>query len=130
MSAPDSAWIALMFLPPGPISSPILSGLILVFSMRGAYWLSGFASLMEIFLGRHHRFDRALSERAVADLAAVLSAEAAGLTHAERWKVVVQDEALRVCAAGIRVHLLRFIERRERGESHSLRFTAREERRT
>jgi len=26
ISAPDSAWMALMFLPPGPMSSPILLG--------------------------------------------------------------------------------------------------------
>ena len=28
-----------MFLPPGPMSAPIFSGLILTCTMRGAYWL-------------------------------------------------------------------------------------------
>ena len=39
ISQPDSSTSVLMFLPPGPISAPIFSGLILMVSMRGAYLL-------------------------------------------------------------------------------------------
>ena len=35
--APESAVMARMFLPPGPMSAPILSGGIMIVSMRGAY---------------------------------------------------------------------------------------------
>ncbi len=40
ISQPVSATMPLMFLPPGPMSWPILSTGILTVSMRGAYWLS------------------------------------------------------------------------------------------
>src|SRR6266487_2436283 len=40
ISQPDSSTSFLMFLPPGPISMPIFSGLILIVSSRGAYLLS------------------------------------------------------------------------------------------
>ena len=39
ISQPDSSTSFLMFLPPGPMSAPIFSGLILTVTMRGAYLL-------------------------------------------------------------------------------------------
>ena len=39
MLAPVSSWIALMFLPPGPMILPIFSGSILIVSRRGAHLL-------------------------------------------------------------------------------------------
>ena len=39
ISQPDSSTRRLMFLPPGPIRAPIFSGLILTWTMRGAYLL-------------------------------------------------------------------------------------------
>ena len=234
ISAPDSAWMALMFLPPGPMSSPIFSGLIFVVSMRGAYWLSGFGAadggvhhgedvgaadlglgdgfvqeaerdageleveleagdavvgaaelevhvaevvfaaddvehgevaahlvvgvelgdeadadagdgahdrhagveqghdagadrghrggavglhdfagdadgVGEILCAGDDRLDGALGERAVADFAAALTADAAGFADGEGREVVVQDEALRVRAAGVGVQFLRVV---------------------
>ena len=38
ISAPVSATMPLMVLPPGPMSAPIFSGLILIVSIRGAYF--------------------------------------------------------------------------------------------
>ena len=40
ISAPVSLVILLIISPPLPMTAPILSGLILIFSMRGAYGLS------------------------------------------------------------------------------------------
>ena len=37
--APVSSWRRRIVLPPGPMSRPIFSGLILIVSSRGAYWL-------------------------------------------------------------------------------------------
>jgi len=39
ISQPDSSTMRLMFLPPGPMSAPIFSGLIFTVTMRGAYLL-------------------------------------------------------------------------------------------
>ena len=43
ISVPVSAWSALMFLPLGPINSPIRSGGIFVVEIFGAYGLSALA---------------------------------------------------------------------------------------
>jgi hypothetical protein len=55
----------------------------------------------EIGFVRDDRLDRALGERAVADLAAVDATHAAGFTDGEGREVVVQDEALLVFATGV-----------------------------
>ena len=48
----------------------------------------------ELVLARHHRRERALGERAVADLAAARAAQERDLADRERREVVVQHEAL------------------------------------
>ena len=45
ISQPDSSTMRLMFLPPGPINSPILDGSIGMVTMRGAYGLISSRSL-------------------------------------------------------------------------------------
>ena len=47
ISAPVSATMPLIVLPPGPMRAPIFSGLILIVSMRGAYLLRICARLVE-----------------------------------------------------------------------------------
>ena len=84
----------------------------------------------EVLLAGDNREDRALCECSVADLAAILSAEAAGLADAERREVVVQQEALGGLAAAVAVDHLRLVGRAERGKGERLGLTACEESRS
>ena len=64
ISQPDSSTMRLMFFPPGPINSPIRSGLIFKVMMRGAYLLNsdrGAASVSVIFFKMTRRATRAFS---------------------------------------------------------------------
>ena len=64
ISQPDSSTRRLMFLPPGPMSAPIFSGLILSVSMRGAYLLDslrGAAMVLAISARMCSRATRAFS---------------------------------------------------------------------
>ena len=82
----------------------------------------------ELLAGRQHRHQRALGERAVADLAALRRADAAGLTGGVRREVVVVHVAL----AGLRaerVDLLLHPEHVQRGDAQDLGLAALEQRR-
>ena len=66
ISQPDSSTSFLMFLPPGPMSAPIFSGLIFIVSMRGAYLLislRGAARVLAISPRMCSRATRALFDR-------------------------------------------------------------------
>ena len=52
--APVASWMPLIFLPPGPISRPIFSGLIFIVSSRGAYGLISFRGAGSV---REHRLE-------------------------------------------------------------------------
>ena len=68
ISQPDSSTRRLMFLPPGPIRAPIFSGLILTWTMRGAYLLSsgrGAAKVRAMILRMASRATRAFSNASV-----------------------------------------------------------------
>ena len=82
----------------------------------------------ELLLRRQHGDQRALGEAAVADLAALRRAHAAGLAGGERRHVVVEHEALAVLA-GQRVDDLRVAPGAERRDDQRLRLAAREQRR-
>ena len=76
----------------------------------------------------HHRRERPLGERAVADVAALDAAHAARLADRERREVVVVPVVLfRLQAERVEAHLL--LERAQRGDAERLRLTAREQRR-
>ena len=79
-------------------------------------------------LRRQHRHQRALGEAAVADLAPLRAADAAGFAGGERRHVVVEHEAL-LELAGQRVDALRVALGAERGGDQRLRLAAREQRR-
>jgi hypothetical protein len=64
----------------------------------------------------------------VADLAAARTREATGLAHGERREVVVEDEALRLRAAGESVHFLGVLGGPEGGDHEALGVSALEER--
>ena len=82
----------------------------------------------ELVLVGHHADERALGERAVADLAAARAAERLGLARRERREVVVEHEAL-PALAGERVDLLLVARGAERRRDGRLRLAALEERR-
>ena len=77
---------------------------------------------------RQHGDQRALGEAAVADLAPLRRADAAGLAGGERRHVVVEHEVLAVLA-GERVDALRVAVGAERRGDQRLRLAAREQRR-
>ena len=80
----------------------------------------------EVLRARHHRHERALGERAVADVAALGAAHEAGLAHRERREVVVVPvELLRLEPEGVEAHLL--LQRAQRGDGQRLRLAAREQ---
>ena len=79
----------------------------------------------ELVLARHHRRERALGERAVADLAAAGAAQRSGLADRERREVVVEHEALVVLAADV-LDLLLVVGGAERAGDQRLRLAARE----
>ena len=82
----------------------------------------------ERLLRRDHRDQRALGERAVADVAALRAAHEAGLAHRERREVVVVEVALgRLEPEVVQPHLL--ARRAERDDRQRLRLAAREQRR-
>ena len=64
------------------------------------------------------------------DLATAGAAGPAGLAHAERREIVMQEKALRGFAATVGVDVLRFFDGRERHERERLRFAALENRGT
>ena len=66
----------------------------------------------------------------MADFATAGAAGAAGFAHAEWREIVVQNEALRLFAAAVGIDVLRFFDRRQRGESQRLGFAALENGRT
>ena len=66
----------------------------------------------------------------MADFPPARAAEAAGFADAEGREVVVQKETLRGFAATVGVDVLRFLDRRERGQRHRLRFATLENGRT
>ena len=81
----------------------------------------------EVLLRRDHRDQRALGERAVADVAALRAAHEAGLAHRERREVVVVEVALgRLEPEVVQAHLL--ARRAERDDRQRLRLAAREQR--
>ena len=82
----------------------------------------------EHILGRNHREQRALGQRAVADFAAARPAGSAGFTGRERREVVVENEALGLGAAGEGVEFLGLLGGPERREDEALRVAALEER--
>ena len=79
----------------------------------------------ERFFGRQHRQQRALGERAVADLAAAGPAQELHFAHRERREVVVQHEPA-VHLALDRLDLLLIVRRAERHRDERLRLAARE----
>src|SRR4051794_24957732 len=82
----------------------------------------------EVLDRRDHRDQRALGERAVADVTALRAAHEAGLAHRERREVVVVPvELLRLEPEGVEAHLL--LQRAEGGSREGLRLAAGEERR-
>ncbi|CUT16300.1 hypothetical protein BF49_7380 [Bradyrhizobium sp.] len=82
----------------------------------------------EFVVRRQHRVDRAPGELAVADLAALGAAEAAGLTDRVGREVVVQQERLFVRSRQ-RVDVLLVLAGAERGHDQSLGLAAGEQRR-
>ena len=81
----------------------------------------------ELLLRRDHRDQRALGERAVADVAALRAAHEAGLAHRERREVVVVEVALgRLEPEVVQPHLL--AGRAEGDDGEGLRLAAREQR--
>ncbi len=75
----------------------------------------------------NHRLDGTLGQRAVADLAAAGTADAAGFAHGEIGKVVVQDELFFALAAGVGIKFLRVFGRAEGGQDQRLGFAAAEQ---
>jgi hypothetical protein len=82
----------------------------------------------ELFLARQHGDQRALGQAAVADLAALRAADAAGLAGGEGRHVVVEHEAVLVLA-GQRVDDLLVAAGAQRGDHQRLRLAAGEQRR-
>ena len=80
----------------------------------------------ELLFGRHHRHERPLRERAVADLAPAGAAQELHFADRERREGVVQDEAL-VGLAFDRFDLLRVVVGAERGGDERLGLAARED---
>ena len=94
----------------------------------GLHDLAGDAQgVRELLLARDDREDRALGEGAVADLAAVLTSEAAGLADAEGREVVVEQEVLGGLAASVSVDHLGLVGGCQGGEGHRLGLAAGEE---
>src|ERR1017187_1198320 len=96
----------------------------------GLHDLAGDADGVGIILGRNHRFDAALGERAVADFAPAGTADASGFAHGEIREVIVQDEFFLGSAAGVGIKFLRVVAGAERGQRERLGFAAAEQRRT
>src|SRR5829696_2836643 len=77
---------------------------------------------------RHHRHERPLGERPVADITALGAAHEAGLAHRERREVVVVEVVLALLEAErVETHLV--TRRAERGDRVGLRLAAGEDRR-
>src|SRR5437660_1137723 len=107
-----------IILPPGPMTSRILSTGIRIVTMRGAK--------EEMLLGGNHRHERALGERAVAHFAPPRAAQERHFTNRERREVVVEHEALPRLALEA-LDLLRVVGGAERAGDQRLRLAARED---
>src|SRR5439155_27016428 len=78
----------------------------------------------KIVFTRYHRFDGTLRQRTMTDLAPPRAARSSRFAHAERRKIVVQNEPLRLFATAVSIEHLRFLDRRQRGKRDRLGFAA------
>ena len=74
----------------------------------------------KIVFARHDRLEGALCQRPMANLASARPAGASRFADAERRKIVMQNEPLRLFAAAISIDHLRLFDRRECGEGERL----------
>src|ERR1035441_2764027 len=86
--------------------------------------LAGDADGVRIGRARNHRFERTLSQCAVANLPPARTADAPGFADREVRKVIVQDELLLGGAAGVGVELLGVFAGAEGAEREGLRLPA------
>ena len=70
----------------------------------------------KIVFARHDRLDRTFRQSAMTDLTPPGSAGPTSFANTERWKIVMQNETLRLFAAAVSVDHLRFFDRRQCGE--------------
>ena len=90
----------------------------------GLHDLAGNANGVGIRIERHHRLERTLGQRAVANLATAWAADAAGFADGEVREVVVENEFLLGGAAGVGVELLGVFASAQRNKRDGLRLAA------